>query len=260
MSATMSEIAQEVGVSVTVVSRFVREDPTLRISEHRRREIRGVIERLGGVKVRKYCRKPQTLTRVVMVPMNRRFSQRVSSTDRHFTESDEFRQIEQSLKAEGFSLHVTFFTSEEERQVMESLICSQNQCDALLLLSGIANKGLAELIREAKFPHACDSPQGETYRLNCVRVDAADGIRQAVEHLYGLGHRRIGFLGNRSLYRYPLLVAALAAQGLPIDEQQNCWVDADEVESESHLHQLGYEACRQWLRNHPKATAPDLPQ
>ena len=260
MTATMSEIAQEVGVSVTVVSRFVREDPTLRISEHRRREIRGVIDRLGGVKVRKYSRKPQAATRIVMVPMNRRYSQQPSTTNRHFTESDEFRQIEQSLKAEGFSLHVTFFTPEEERQVIESLIRSPNQCDALLLLSGIANKELAALIREAKFPHACNAPQGETFHLNCVRIDAADGIRQAVEHLYGLGHRHIGYLGSRTFYRYPLLVAALAAQNLPIDEQQNCWIDTDKVDGRWSVAPIGLCGLPTVAEKHAKGNSFGVPQ
>ena len=255
MPATMSEIAQEVGISVTMVSRVVREDPTLRISEDRRRDILGAIDRMGGVKVRKYSRKPRALSHIVMVPMNRKYSGKTAETGLYFTETEEFRQFEETLKSEGFSVHVTFFTPDEDRQVIESLIRSDGKCDALLLLSGVANEGLAELILASKFPHVCDEAGGERFELNCVRVNAAEGIRKAVGHLCELGHRRIGFLGDRGFYRYPLVVGALAEMGLPIDERHNCWSEKADTTGDEGWRKLGCAAFERWLDQGGGATA-----
>ena len=254
MPATMSEIAQDVGISLAVVSRVLREDPTLQISDNRRQDIFAAIERRGGIKVRKYRRKLPKQTRIVMVPVNRKYSHRASEAHPYFTESEGFVKIEETLKAEGISLYVTFFPSGEKRQMIHSLIHSSNQCDALLLLSRMADPEVADIIRTARFPHVCDSPQGQTFNLNCVRADAADGIQQAVAHLHSLGHRRIGYLGDRDFFRYPLTVAALMQMGLEVDEQHNFCIEATESSSEEY-QRLGYTVGQQWLRQHRPVTA-----
>ena len=43
----MTQIAKQAGVSVAVVSRLLRDDPTLRISPERRRQIMDIIEQQG---------------------------------------------------------------------------------------------------------------------------------------------------------------------------------------------------------------------
>src|SRR5581483_8291513 len=56
-----------------------------------------------------------------------------------------------------------------------------------------------------------------------VDVDGAAGVREAVEHLLGLGHRRIAFLGTHrdfsfSHCRYEGYLEALLAARLPHDD------------------------------------------
>lgn len=59
-------------------------------------------------------------------------------------------------------------------------------------------------------------------RVDCVDVDHSSAIGQAVDHLYDLGHRRIGFLGgscNRSWAhsRFAGYVQALSVRGITFD-------------------------------------------
>lgn len=60
-------------------------------------------------------------------------------------------------------------------------------------------------------------------RYPSVRVDDRAGARQAVAHLAGLGHRRIGFIGGRpdlesARERLAGYHEGMAAHGLPVDE------------------------------------------
>jgi DNA-binding LacI/PurR family transcriptional regulator len=98
----------------------------------------------------------------------------------------------------------------------------------------------------------------ELHPVNTVRVHTADGARRAVEHLYQLGHRNIGFVGPRNSYRYPLSVAALAAQRLPLDDEMNCWIDYPPAEPTSHRwREAAVEPFRQWLgRRGPGGSLP----
>ncbi|HWE61961.1 MAG TPA: LacI family DNA-binding transcriptional regulator [Chloroflexota bacterium] len=56
-----------------------------------------------------------------------------------------------------------------------------------------------------------------------IDVDGAAGVREAIDHLLALGHRRIAFLGTHrdfsfSHFRYEGYLEALLAAGLPIDD------------------------------------------
>lgn len=58
-------------------------------------------------------------------------------------------------------------------------------------------------------------------RLNFVRLDMASGAALAVRHLYGLGHRRIGYWGWSHPIPQDGFRRGLASLGLPCDEK---WV------------------------------------
>lgn len=79
-------------------------------------------------------------------------------------------------------------------------------------------------------------------RASCVAIDYARGIGEAVEHLLGLGHRRIGFIGGPShgssarLRKEAFLEAAAQAHGASVE----C-VDSD------FSVQGGYFSCARLL-------------
>lgn len=214
MPATMTEVAKSVGVSVTLVSRLMRNDPTLRISDGRRAQILAEAKRRGGVQVRRSRRTPRSTqvekrTGTILVPANRLF-------DRHdymseFVRSDAMRSLEQSLSVEDYHVHLSFFDQGEEFEYIRSVIQSGNRCDGLVLGSGLIDARLVELLTRTRFPHVTSSSEAETLRVNMVRGHTADGFRQIVSHLTKLGHRKITYVGPDRSYRYPLFVAAMAS-------------------------------------------------
>ncbi|HNX26479.1 MAG TPA: LacI family DNA-binding transcriptional regulator [Phycisphaerae bacterium] len=72
---------------------------------------------------------------------------------------------------------------------------AENRMDALILLPGLyARKELNDII--AASPNIIAIDYAPNDRIDAVIFDNFAAVRLAVEHLAGLGHRRIGFIGN----------------------------------------------------------------
>src|SRR5690554_2622132 len=75
MPATMTAIAREAKVSLPLVSRFLNQDSTLRISDDKRRRIELATKKLGGVRRHRAARSlAKKLAFNISMPMNRCFS------------------------------------------------------------------------------------------------------------------------------------------------------------------------------------------
>jgi len=220
MAVTMTRVAKEVGVSVAVVSRLLRKDPTLRISEKRRSAILDATNRLGGVDVRQ--RRRRQLTRTVVMPVNRIFTPEWMATNWFCQQM--VSSFESALGVQRYKLLYSFFDSGQEVEAVRAIATGDVNCDGLFFSSGIISDEVADIIRSHGVPHISNDFHAERFEINTVRANTADGMRQAVEHLRDLGHQRIAFIGPRNSYRYPLLVAAMAEVGLSTDESQQCFV------------------------------------
>ena len=241
----MTKIAEEAGVSIAVVSRLLRGDRTLRISDARRRIILDISDRCGGVRARKNS---PSLTKTILMPINRRFSG--TWAEQQFLRSPILRAAEQEFRDAGFTLNLSLFDHQARVAQIDALIRSGSACDGLVFSSGIVNEELGELVRSMRFPHVSWSTDAERYQVCTVNVHSADGLRQAVAHLQELGHRRIGFFGLRDHPRYPLVVASLVSAGLPVDERYSCWLEAGpENEGEDELKARAIAAFGNWMRD-----------
>lgn len=251
MAATVTEIAKEAGVSISLVSRMLRGDPKVRVSERRRQEILGIKQRLGGVAPRGTA-KNRTPTNIVLVPTNRIFTPEWLQIN--VLNSQMMRSFESALRGYGLRMYFAFL---DEAEMAESPVRSiyHGECDALLLLDQNL-EWLAEFLKTRYFPHVSTYYPAEQYRVNTVHSHESEGFRLAIEHLRGLGHRRIGFAGVQASYRFPLTVAAIAAAGLPIDESLHCWIEPPEVaDPYASLRRHARQAMAAWLDRRPAATA-----
>lgn len=253
VKATMSQIAREVDVSVGVVSRLLRNDPTLRISEERRQQIMEVNERLGGVQPRKENKR--ALTQCILAPISRLFAG--TPTMGYLTGMPRYRHFEQALKPRGFHLHYSFFDEGEDVSYFHDMMEPDAPCDGLLLLSGLINEEIAERLRSRRFPHIVDDHRASRLQVNTVAANSAEGIQQAVERLTALGHQRIAFVGEPQSTRYSLTVAALARHGLSLDEDRHCWLDRPPANQEpSAWRDCTARQFAEWLeRQQPLPTA-----
>lgn len=260
MAATITQIAKEAGVSISLVSRLLRGDPNARVSERRRQEIFQIKDRLGGLAQRKSARhntRHKTHTNVVLVPTNRLFSQEWIQAN--MLDSQKMRCFESSMRSHGLRMYFAFF---DEAEMAEAIARSiyHGDCDALLMFDENIYEWLAGFFKTRYFPHISIHYPAEQYNVNTVHSHEADGYRQAIGHLSGLGHRRIGFVASQQHYRYPLAVAAMAAAGLPIDEQCHCWIKPLELAEElaepnANMRLNTRKAFNAWLDRGPTATA-----
>ncbi len=252
MATTITQIAKEAGVSISLVSRLLRGDPNAKVSARRRQEILRITDRLGGVTPRRTSR-VRTRASVVLVPVNRLFTPEWLQAN--VMGSQKMRCLESALRSQGLRLYFTFL---DEAEMTDSLAHSiyHGDCDALLMLDQNVYEWFSELLRTRHFPHVSTDHHAEQYCVNTVHSHESDGFRQAVEHLHELGHRRIGFVGTPQHYRYPLAVAAMTAAGLAIDESRHCWVEPLQVtQAVTDLRRNTRRAFTDWLDQRHDATA-----
>ncbi len=95
-------------------------------------------------------------------------------------------------------------------------------CDGLLLIMPNVNDGYLDVIDRQGFPCVVLNFDAREMKVPMVVTENRLGARTAVEHLLGLGHRRIGFVAGssatgQSAEREKGYIDALGAAGLPID-------------------------------------------
>ena len=209
MAATLTEIAKHAKVSLPLVSRFVNGDPTLRITEEKRKRILDAQKALGGIK-----RSNKRIARSIVAPFSKLWSiERVYEVVMHLPFMEGF---EKQMRKKKFRLNFTLFAPEEKIKVFEELIESP-ACDGFLLLANVVDEELADLLLKTRFPHIGVDRFVTNFGLNTVLQNDRDGLRKIIQLLKALGHKRIGYIGPRSP-RYPVFVAAMAEEALPIDE------------------------------------------
>jgi DNA-binding LacI/PurR family transcriptional regulator len=245
----MRHIAREAGVSPAVVSRLFRGDPELRISDQRRREIFEARDRLGGVKVR-----PSKLSHVIVSPVG--LSQDQAYIKRNILEDRTYRTFEQELKKRGYRLRFEHLPEAEVCGRLKRWIGSPGRPDGMLVLWNYCTPELAHMLRMYAFPHVSNDFTREHLEINTVCQHATAGMRQAVEHLAGLGHRRIAFVGQTKFYRYPMMVSTMTALDLPLNPSDNCWLEPVRYPQDvDELRERARDAFDGWFQRHRHVTA-----
>jgi LacI family transcriptional regulator len=125
-------------------------------------------------------------------------------------------------------------------------------CDGLVLLLPNGEDGYLEVIERQRIPAVFFSFDARDVSVPVVAVENREAARAAVEHLIGLGHKRIAFIGGsratgQSAQRQKGYADALAAAGLPV---------LPELMVEGRFVQAGgYAATEQLLALDPLPTA-----
>lgn len=183
MAVTIKDIARELGVAHSTVSRAIHNDP--RISPETRSRVMEAVERLGyrpNVAARGLVsRRMQAIGLVIPVVADMFFGRIVDGVDRVTYEA-------------GFGLSL-YLTHAERRRELDALAqVSEQRVDGLILMARrLPKAALLEIISQ-KTPVVLLEPQILGLGIDSVRVDNRDGALQATRHLLDLGHRRIAFV------------------------------------------------------------------
>lgn len=247
MAGSITQIAKQADVSVSLVSRYLNQDPSLRITPDRRKRIEAAQKRLGGVRRRRVARRARNF----VAPVNRIFSphwlQDMANTVR-------IQKLETALGQMGFRLSFSLFDQEQKLDQITQIIESTAYCDGLLLMTGVGNEDLARLLVDRQIPHISIDPAAESLGINTVVRHLSGALHQAITHLKDLGHRRIAFMGRKTPFYWTFMAAMSTAQ-LPTDGASFCPITLRQEEWDTDCHETARAQFGTWLDGGATATA-----
>lgn len=242
-TANIQDVARAAGVSTATVSRALS-TPDL-VAEPTRHAVLAAVRTTGYVvnHAARNLRQQRTGSVVALVPniANPFFSRILSG-------------IAATIAPAGYNLLIADTQSGPDAEERLLGYLDKGRADGLILFDGSVPRAHLDRRRAPRalppFVMACEWIGG--LEAPGVRVDNAAGARLAVEHLAGLGHRRIGHLSGpddnvltaarRDAYR-----RVLAERGLP---QREDWIYAGDFSLDS-----GAFAARRWLAMSDRPTA-----
>jgi DNA-binding LacI/PurR family transcriptional regulator len=132
--------------------------------------------------------------------------------------------IEQGANDSGYAVFLANSNAdpERERKVVQAL--AERRVDGIIVISSRIGALYLPLLKEMNVPIVLVNDQYPGAYVHSVMISNQEGTRAAAEHLIGLGHRRIAYVGDRSGYqseaeRLAGYREALAAAGIPfVDE------------------------------------------
>ncbi|MGW7266577.1 LacI family DNA-binding transcriptional regulator [Streptomyces sp. NPDC054842] len=237
--ATMVDVARHAGVSIATVSHVLNDSRPVR--PQTRQAVLDAIDALGYTH--------NTLARSLVTARTRSIGLAVSAiSNPYFTEI--LQGVEAGALEHGYSLLIADPHDDPEHEQKVVRLLHERRVDGLIVApSADPSKLLGYLGRHdvptvfldrlvdsgpsAKGPHAgsagADSaddhePSATRYRFDQISAENAEPMRQLVEHLTGLGHKRIGLIAGlpglsttaERIFGYR---HGLAGAGLPYDER-----------------------------------------
>jgi len=145
------------------------------------------------------------------------------------------RGVLDELRDEGPALEMydARDTYRRENEIFAAL--SDRPLSGILFLPGYADRPYRHLVRLTERGVPCVLVDSWTHGViaDCVFIDNRDGMRRAVAYLIARGHRRIVYIGRRSLHsvvaeRFRGYCDALQARGIPVSEEL-VWMRNDDT-------------------------------
>ncbi|MDR7434127.1 MAG: LacI family DNA-binding transcriptional regulator [Armatimonadota bacterium] len=188
MTPTIRDVARKAGVSVATVSRVVNESAH-KVREETRQRVLEAIQALGYQPndVARGLKKRTSHTIGLIVPdISNPFYPAIA------------RGIEDVANAHGYAIVLcnTYEDLAKEREYLSLL--RRRWVDGLIFATSGVNTKHLQWLRGHRVPVVLVARDVEGLEIDAVLVDNFRGAYLAVQHLIGLGHRRIGFIGGPS--------------------------------------------------------------
>lgn len=211
MPITIKDIAKVAGVSHTTVSRALNGNPA--ISSETRQRIEKLAHDMGYV--------PSAVAQSLLSRQTFTVGMVVTSIADPFI-SRVVEGVENIAQATNYSvfLATSYNNPEQEIRIVETL--QRRRVDGIIVTSSKVGSIYSERQDQIQVPIVLINNQEPGDYLYSVGVDDIRGARLAVEHLIGLGHRQIGYIGtasrpNSNRHRFEGYRLALEQAGLVFD-------------------------------------------
>lgn len=187
MPTTIKDIARYAGVSHTTVSRALHNNPLISAKTTERiQEIASELEYRPSVAARSLkTRRSQVLGVIVS-----------HIADPYFSEI--LQGIDDVAQENGYSLFIASAQHDPKREDAIVQTMREHRVDGVILCSPHFTSEQSQQLQSYDIPIvAINNQSAEDYRFS-IYHDDVDGSRKACEHLIGLAHTRIAYLGDAS--------------------------------------------------------------
>jgi DNA-binding LacI/PurR family transcriptional regulator len=212
----MQDIARAAGVSQSTVSRVLNDTPTsVPIAAETRERVQEVAKRLGY--------RPNPLARGLRGARTMLLGVIVRDiTDPFFAMAIESLSTEALTR--GYNVVLGSAHSKADEAIALRAVLETRHCDAIVLLGDMRDEPkFLEDLRASQTPMVALWHGTELEGVPTVNIDNRSGVVAALDHLLGLGHTRIGFIGGRPLgdirERRTAFLEHLASKGHPTTDQ-----------------------------------------
>ena len=211
--ATIADVAREAGVSVSTVSHVV--NGTRRVSPATARTVKAVIEAVGY--------RPNVVARSLKTASTQSVGIAISAIANPYF-SDIICAIETECARLGMMVFLSDTQDDPARELSVLMAFHQRRVDGVILAPSADpdRRGLAYL-RQTRLPCVLVDRTPDP-SFDQVGVNNRDAMRALVDHVAGLGHRRIGYIGGHpgfetTLERIVGYRDSLERLGLQFDER-----------------------------------------
>jgi LacI family transcriptional regulator/LacI family repressor for deo operon, udp, cdd, tsx, nupC, and nupG len=211
MTVSIYDIAKRANVAPSTVSRALQDHP--RIAEKTKQRIKQIATEMDYIPstVAKSLFANRTWTiGLVLVTIADPFMGRV------------VEGVEHTALEAGFNVFLSTSQNDPQRELAVIDIFQQRRVDGIIVIASHLFSRYAQHLDRGSTPIVVINEQDPGANMHSVTVDDVQGAQLAVEHLIGLGHRRIGYVGipNRpksNQHRLKGYQNALAAAGIESD-------------------------------------------
>ena len=235
-SVTIKDVARRASVSIATVSYVFNESAS--ISEATRARVLAAAKELGY--------RPSAIARGLRAQESRfiGYSWHRLPPDRWNPIMERFLyNVAEAADAQGY--HILTFTSPPDSEpwpLYEELMLT-GQVDGFIVSDTNRDDERVRHLLDSGFPFVDFGRANEEWDFPYVDVDGAEGVRQAVEHLLALGHRRIGLIAWSEVslpgyHRCQGYVATLQAADISLDPAWIIHTEHTEVSSRQAAHVL----------------------
>ncbi|MBZ0281917.1 MAG: LacI family DNA-binding transcriptional regulator [Anaerolineae bacterium] len=240
---TIKDVAREAGVSIATVSYVLNNKQSL-VSSQTRQQVLEAIERIGYT--------PNITARNLKSSQTRLIGYAWHEIPRHDQANsvlDRFTYfLAQAAEAAGYHLLTFTHPIDDPNPVYNELIRTQ-RVDAFVLAGTVSDDQRIRFLLKADFPFISFGRAHLNQDFPWVDTDGETGVREAVEYLISLGHRRIAMAAwpEESIsggFRVAGYMDALTAASLPFRP--------DYIIRGEHSEQAGREALAYWLTLPPE--------
>jgi LacI family repressor for deo operon, udp, cdd, tsx, nupC, and nupG len=189
--ANIFEVAKRAGVSTATVSRVLSNSAV--VAPATRKRVLAAVERLGYV--------PNASAKNLRMLRTRKLLVTVPDISRPMF-SLILQGIEESANREGYSVLLGDTQYDQGREERYASMLFQKEADGLIFLGRKLSKGVESYVRSVRDSRApVVNALGFTPQLGIpsVQIDNAAAGAEAMDHLYRLGHRKIGLVTGPAL-------------------------------------------------------------